>query len=273
MFKIPYRLVAIDLDGTLLDHERRIPAELIELIRNMASRGVRFTLATGRHYPSALPFARQLGLDVPLITYNGAMIRCGLTGKTLKHLTVERSIARRILERMTAYRPQLRYVYLEDRIYADRRHAHVDGYSRAIRTEITAPTDLEALVAAADPTLIAFVLEPDSLPPIRETLKTEYAGEVHVTNSLCNFLEILHPEASKGKSLAYLAACLGIDREQILAIGDSWNDLEMIAYAGTGALVANAPAELWPQADFVANKPRSGGVAEILKRFFPPVGR
>jgi len=264
---LSYRLVAIDLDGTLLNAERRIPEDLVLLIRENANRGVMFTIATGRHYPSALPFAQELELDIPIITYNGAMTRCSQSGEVLRHLTINKSTALKVLSRMTAHTPAVRYIYLDDTIYADREHPHADGYARALRVTITCSPDLEELVRGTDPTLMAFVLAADAVPLVKESLKDEFGDQILVTNSLDNFLEVLHPQAGKGKSLADLAERLGIRREEILAIGDSWNDLDMIDYAGTGALVGNAPRELWNQADFVSAKPRSDGVVDILRHF------
>jgi Cof subfamily protein (haloacid dehalogenase superfamily) len=264
---LSYRLVAIDLDGTLLNAERCIPGDLIGMIQEHARRGVQFTIATGRHYPSALPFALQLGLDIPIITYNGAMTRCCRSGEILRHLRVQRSVVPRIWSRIAEYGPRSCYLYLDDTIFADCRNPHAVNYARALGVTINDVPSLADLISDADPTLVAFVLAADTLPAVREILKQEFDGEIHVTNSLDNFLEVLHPEASKGKSLADLAVRLGIGRDEILAIGDNWNDLEMIEYAGTGALVGNSPPEIREQADFVATKARSEGVAEILRLF------
>ncbi|HWQ62368.1 MAG TPA: HAD family hydrolase, partial [Negativicutes bacterium] len=79
------KLVAIDLDDTLLDNSRTISPRARAAIAAAVAQGVTVTVATGRMFPSALPYAQQLGLDVPLITYNGALVKCGLSGETLLH--------------------------------------------------------------------------------------------------------------------------------------------------------------------------------------------
>ena len=259
-----YRLVAVDLDGTLLDQERQLRPTTVEIIKTVAAQGVKFTIATGRLYPSALPFARQLGLDVPIITYNGAMIKSSLSGEVIQHLTLTRDLAREALQLM-ANEDLYRFLYLEDCIYTDA--AEYVQYSAALQVPIHLVEDLNP-VLETNPTMVVFRAAQEKIPGLTEKLAANFGEAVYVLNSWPDFVELLHPQASKAKALARLAADLGIRREEIIAIGDGWNDVEMLEYAGLGVAVANAQAEVKARADLVTNGKHEEGVREVLARYF-----
>jgi HAD superfamily hydrolase (TIGR01484 family) len=114
--------------------------------------------------------------------------------------------------------------------------------------------------------LLAIAEEP-LLDQLSAELRPKYAGRVHISKSKPFFLEFSHPEATKGHALAALAEFYGIKREEVIAIGDSFNDLEMIEYAGLGVMVANAREELKSLADYVTKANNGAGVVEVIEKF------
>ncbi|MDA8234809.1 MAG: Cof-type HAD-IIB family hydrolase [Clostridia bacterium] len=259
-----YKLVAMDLDGTLLGLDKKISQETVDLIQEKAASGVVFTIATGRFYHSALPYARQLGLDVPIITYNGAMIKASLSEQVYHHLTLDLELARQAIGLIQPHEG-MRFLFYDDVIATDAGEAAVP-YEFALKVNFRYETDLLA-TANREPTMVVFRVPEANTPELTARLTGHLGDRVHITNSLPFFIEINHPEADKGRALAKLGKTLGIRREEIIAIGDSYNDLEMVEYAGLGAFVGNAPEVLKAKGDYAADGHREEGVREILSKF------
>ncbi|WP_041313805.1 Cof-type HAD-IIB family hydrolase [Heliomicrobium modesticaldum] len=269
----PIRLVAMDLDGTLLDEKRRIPEPVARRIAELRGKGVIFTVATGRIYPSALPYAKQLELEAPMITCNGAMIRHPADGRIICHRTVEAKQALAVLQFLKAKNSDaLRYSFHGDEVYTDTPHEYTTSYERGLGLSFTFVDDLTAHLAKEPerhPTMLVLMTDPAVTPALTQDILAHLNGTVTITNSHDYFIEILHPEASKGAALAQLAASFSIDRSEVLAIGDNRNDLTMIHWAGQGVFVANAPEVLHQAADYVTSASNSMGVLEALNYFFP----
>jgi len=262
-----YKLLASDLDDSLLDDRWRIGEADREAIARAVKAGVKVVLATGRMFRSALPYALELGLETPLVTYQGALVKFP-GGRELLHRPVPWELALELLERL---RPTGFHVniYIDDQLLVDK--VTEAGRLYWVISKV-APVEVGDLAdylrrERRDPTKLLLVAGEEKLDPLMAELNREFAGRLHMTKSKPFFLEFMYPGVTKAGALQALADHYGIGRESIIAVGDSYNDLEMIAYAGLGAVVANARDEIKGRADFVTLDNNHGGVARVIKKF------
>lgn len=262
---LSYRLVAIDLDDTLLDKDLNISERARECIRAAQELGVYVTLATGRMFRSAVPFAEQIGVNIPLITYQGALVKNSRSGEVLYHRPVPARLVRPVIKRVKKFGYHLQ-MYYEDNLCMEKLTPEGQDYANLARVDITLVPDL--LEACPEPTKILIVNYDESLlNELFEVLRKEFGEELYITKSKPYYLELMHPEATKGKALKVVADYFGVPRESVLAIGDSFNDVDMIQYAGLGVVMGNAREEIKQFADYVTLTNEEDGVAEVLQRF------
>ncbi len=260
-----YKLVALDLDGTLLSNDKTIAGSTVELIQQAKRNGVRFTIATGRMSRGALRYAQELEIDIPIITYNGAMTRSPISEDIYHECKVP---AERAIDAINLLRdePVLRYVFLNDDVYTDTPHEWTDRYADLLGVTMNFVDDTRELLID-DPTMLVFMVTELRARELTMLLKSELESQVKITNSADWFLDVLPVRSSKGSALAKLAGSLGIKREEVIAIGDNLNDLEMIEYAGLGVAVANAAEELKSAANYITTLPINEGVEEVLQKY------
>ena len=235
-------------------------------------RGIAVVIATGRMYRSAMPYAQQLGLPAgPLITYNGALVREWPGGRTVWHQPVALADALEVVEFARAH-PCYLQVYLDDEYYfaADgppaRRYAEITGFEgRAVGPLGQFLRGLPP--AAAAPTKLLLLEEPERLDELQPLLDRLVGGRLYLTRSYPFFLELMDRGVSKGAALAAVATRLGVRPAEILAIGDSPNDLPMLEVAGHTAAVADAAEAVRRRAQYVTGGRWGDGVAEAIRRF------
>ncbi|MEW5762356.1 MAG: Cof-type HAD-IIB family hydrolase [Bacillota bacterium] len=260
-----YRLVAVDLDDTLLNGNFEIGPRARRALALAQEKGVTVTLATGRMYRSARPIAQELGLTAPLITYQGALVK-DAAGEEYAHYPVPVPWAREVIRCLQARGCHIN-VYVNDNLYMRSLTPGGARYATISRVPVHVVEDVEETLALGAPTKVLAIAAPEEVDLLLRELAPAFTGRLHVTKSKPHFLEISHPLATKGRALASLAGQLGVPREAVLAIGDGYNDLDMLAFAGLGAAVANACPEARAAAGYVAGAAEDAGVAEIIERF------
>jgi len=260
-----YRLIAIDIDDTLLTDDGRITDATRAALAEAVKRGVTVTLATGRMFASASRIAEQIGLNVPIITYQGALVKTPFDGNVLYERNVPADASREILDycRRNGLHLQL---YTEDELYAAEDNDKVREYAERSDVPYRVEPDLDKLIDRPQSKML-IIGDPDKLDRIADELRPVYKGRVHITKSKPNYLEFLHPEATKGHALAALARHVGCTMEQTIAVGDSWNDREMIEAAGLGVAMGNAIESLKAIAGFVTKTNNEDGVKHVIDTF------
>ncbi|MCK8817205.1 Cof-type HAD-IIB family hydrolase [Natroniella sulfidigena] len=262
-----YKLVAIDLDDTLLADDLEISKRTVEAIEEAQKQGVRVVIATGRMHSSALPYAKLLGLENELITYNGALVKQLVDNQTLYHEPVSAELARQIAKVAQEYDLHINF-YLDDLLYVNKAGAEADYYEEVAGIKPILIT--EDLVDFVDqPSTKILIIENDKakLKEAFAELTAKFSDSLTITTSKANFIEIMSQEVYKGNTLANLATELGIEAEEVMAIGDSYNDLEMIEYAGLGVAVGNAKEEIKEEADYITGANDEEGVAQVIEKF------
>jgi len=256
------RLTALDLDGTLLNDNLEITPRTRDAIRATVDLGVVVAIATGRTHGSARRFALELGIQAPIISCNGAMIREVNGEAPIFHQGIPADLAAQVVARCVSERMTVEY-FCDDLFYV----THVDHWARWYWERTGCPPvpvgDLRRM-AGREPTKILIVGRPEQTAERLSRLRQDYQGRLYVTLSLPEYLELLHPRVSKADALRWLAAHLGVPMEQTMAMGDQLNDLEMIEAAGVGVVMAGADDSLRARADFVPSSEQEG-VAEALE--------
>ncbi len=266
---LPIRLIALDIDGTLVGEDLNIGPDTRTAITAARNRGVIVSLVTGRMVSSAMRFARELDLDTPIVGYQGALIRempaagSDRLGRLLVHTPMPAGTAREIVAwtREHGLDPHLnhleRLIVRIDDPRADEYGAFIGGDPElagdlvdSIRHPIT------KILAAGEPPL------PTELAPFA---RERFTGRAAVTISHPRFLEFTAPGVSKGRAIRWLARRLGIALGAVLAIGDQWNDIEMLAEVGHGTAMPTAPSEVLAVARYVAPPVAEEGVARMIE--------
>ncbi|GBC77630.1 5-amino-6-(5-phospho-D-ribitylamino)uracil phosphatase YcsE [bacterium HR08] len=270
------KLVAIDIDGTLLTSAQMISPATRAAIREVLDRGVRVVLVTGRSFPHARPFAEELGLTTPLILHNGALVK-DVAGRVFDARLLDAETAREIIGRARAQRMDL--IAFDD----------PDGDGQAV-VETIAPEN-ERLrrylsrwqrPAASVPDLWRYVDHPvlalttvdrwEKACRFADAIEREFRGRARVWRTEyprrdMALLDFVSPESSKARALDRLARRWDIAPSEIMVVGDNRNDVEMFAYAGLGVVMGNAEEELKALGDYVTGTNDEDGLAQALRRF------
>lgn len=262
-----------DIDGTILDHKHQIDLDLIEEIKRLKQQAIPFVLASARSPKGMLPIAQELGIaDWPLACYNGALIggydQKGKLVPIFSH-EVKKAEAKTLVARIKADFPSVSInVYSGDQWYCEK----VDQWARAeaaITKETPVETSLEQLLAQEAFEVHKFLLIGTTAEIQALHAACQNAGFLESAFYLSkeNYLEVTHQAVGKDKALNELAAYFQVPLAQTLAIGDNFNDLPMIASAGIGVAMENAPELVKAKADFVTTSNTDHGVADALRRF------
>lgn len=263
-----YKLLAMDVDDTLLDRELRLHPDDEAAIARARSAGVQVVLATGRMYRATLPLARRLGITAPLITYQGAYIGHPVTGEEIWHCPVPLELALEVLELNRQWGFHVN-AYFDDHIYVAEQNEHSRRYQEISGIAARPVGDLGAFLrrAGRDLTKVLFIAPEKELDAVLPLCRRHFGERLHITKSKPFFLEFSHPRANKGEALARLCDHLGLSLEQAIAVGDSYNDLEMLEMAGLGVAMGNAREEVKARADYVTAPVEQGGVARVVEKF------
>ena len=279
------RLIGIDVDGTLLDSEGKLPDVNRDAIYAAVAAGVHVALVTGRSYPFARPVADALPASISLIVSNGAVER-GMDGSTFARRLLDRDVARRVLHAMRDYRDATALVFDRD---ADRQvvfetmdweHPGRRKYWSRNNSHIAQSVPLEDALTE-DPIQVMFNGSVDLMRPLAELLRRDArvhaASEGEILEYSVLMTEYVHrdftlvdvtaPDATKGHALAWRAELMGLAREEVMAVGDNFNDLEMLEYAGTSVVMGNSVEELKGRGWHVTGHQNEAGVAQAIEKF------
>ena len=270
------RLIALDLDGTLLNSRGELSGRNRAAIESARGRGVSVALVTGRRFRDARPLALELGLDVPVIAHNGALTKHALTLETVNAILMPVGAARAVVRLGRAHGADA--LVSDDHVGAGLLvYDHIIAWSRRVVGETAAQAirrvpSLEEYLNH-DPLHVAFSGGCAAMERLAEVMRRELGASVKLLLTLYPktdfaLLDILHPDASKGAGLAAVAAEQGLVREEVMAVGDNFNDLEMLEWAGTGVVMGNAAPALLERGRFRATASNDeDGVADAIERF------
>ena len=256
-----YKLVAVDLDRTLLHTDGTISEYTRNMIQKCLKNGMGFTLATGRMYCSALPFAKSLDLKLPLITYQGALVK-DIDGSVISALHLDHDLALQVEEYLRQTGTHYT-IYSDENMYFSTFGQRFLDYAHHIGVK---PQMVPQRMGSLPVTQFGVFAEPETIRIVKRQIDSVFGGKVRTVVSGGHFLEICHPLAKKSHGLKQLAKRMGISPSEIVAVGDNNNDLDMIAYAGLGVAVDNALPAVKEVANYVTTSNDDDGVANLLEK-------
>jgi Cof subfamily protein (haloacid dehalogenase superfamily) len=268
----PIKLIVVDIDGTIAGRDNAVAPAVKAAIREAIERGIKVGVATGRMYQSALRFHQEIGANVPVMAYQGAWIQDPETQKIYRHLQVEPTIARELIDYFE--QPHLPeelsvHVYVDDKLYVKAVHQNTEEYIQRSSVMPHPVEDLREVLGTAPTKILAMHSDVNLIESLLQDLKGRYSRDrLHVTTSVPIFLETTNPAVNKGTAIDLIAReLLGIDASEVMAIGDNYNDVEMLSYAGWGVAMGNAPPAVQAQANWVAPSVDKDGVATAIRQF------
>ncbi|MDH5244226.1 MAG: Cof-type HAD-IIB family hydrolase [Chloroflexota bacterium] len=265
----PIRLIALDIDGTIIGDDAIVGPRTQAAIRAAMDRDIAVSLVTGRMVSSAMRFARELGLTDPVVGYQGGLIRAmpprgsRNLGRLLMHTAIPADVARLIVTwtRENGLDPHLNHL---ERFILREDDPNADDYSAFMGARAELVPDLVEAIRHPITKVLAVGEPPMPIDKARQA-RERFVGTADVTISHPRFLEFVAPGVSKGRAIRFLARRLGVPLGSVLAVGDQWNDREMLDVAGHGTAMPTAPAEVKAVARYIAPPLEAEGAAQVIE--------
>ncbi len=263
MTELPYRLIALDLDGTLMDFKLQFSPRVRCAIAQAQQQGIAITLATGRSLISTRPFAEELDIRVPLICYQGGLI-AERDGRALYHAALDRTLAAQIIEFAQSRRWHVN-LYQDGRLYLTELRHPISFYQTLLNPSVHPVPDFGVLLDH-DPDKVLIVAEENG-DQVLADLRERFDGQMQIVRSHEWFIEANPLGVDKGSGLAWLASYLGVLQTQVMAVGDHDNDAPMVAWAGLGVAMGNGSPVCKAAAGWIAPSFEEDGAAVAIEKF------
>jgi Cof subfamily protein (haloacid dehalogenase superfamily) len=266
------KLLVVDIDGTIAGESNNLSEAVKQAIFAVQARGIQVAIATGRMYRSALRFHREISSVLPLLAYQGAWIQDPATEKIHRHLAVSREIAHQLIDYFE--QPQLRsllsvHFYINDQLYVRELTRETQIYAERSGINPIPVGDLRKVLTNEPTKVLALCDDTNLINELLGNLRRQYTpAELYLTTSVATFFEATNASVNKGYAVRYLAEeVLGLQRANVMTIGDNFNDVEMLEYAGFGVAMGNAPAKVQAIAQWVAPGVEEDGAAVAIEKF------
>ncbi|MBE9013917.1 HAD family phosphatase [Pseudanabaenaceae cyanobacterium LEGE 13415] len=266
------RLLVLDIDGTIAGKSNHIREPVLSAIAKAQNQGIQIAIATGRMYCSALRFHQTVRSTLPLIAYQGAWIQDPNTGEILRRWSVPKAQVSELLDYFE--QPKLRellsiHFYINDELYVRSMTPETTAYAKRTGIAPIQVGDLRSTLEMETTKVLALSDDTELIHSMLTSLQKQYTpAELYLTKSVATFFEATNPAANKGTAVKYLAEeLLNLKPENVMAIGDNFNDLEMIRYAGIGIAMGNASEGVQESAQWVAPSVEEDGAATAIEKF------
>lgn len=260
------QLIAMDLDGTLLNQRHEISHKNLKALHSAREQGVHLAVVSGRNMASMKQYVNQLEGIRFTACLNGSCIFDHQSGKLIYDQSIDSKIAAPILHYVEGRGIHTNY-YCHDQIVCHRETEHSAVYSRITGEPIAGVGSLEAYNETHRPNKLLLIGEHEVLDSVRDWLDRTMKGLVGHFYSNPNYLEIVHHEVNKGAAIHRMAGHLKISMNQVMAFGDAENDVSMILEAGVGIAMANAPESVRSYADYITLSNDADGIAKGIETF------
>jgi Cof subfamily protein (haloacid dehalogenase superfamily) len=263
---LPYRLLALDLDGTIVDGSVQTSARVRRALRAATDSGVHVTLASGRPFAETRLFAIDLGIREPLICHQGAVVCDPGSGEVYLRRSLPRQVAHEFVDTVREHDWDL-CLTVDDELYVERLTPALQVLSdlSPVPTQAHVVADLKGL--PEDPLRLLVVVEAAQAAMVDSLLQQRFAGRLRIVRSFARFVEATDMAASKGQALAFLAEKLRVSQAETMAIGDNDNDVDMVAWAGLGVAMGNGSTAVRAVASHVTETIAQDGAALAIERF------
>lgn len=267
-----YKLIVTDMDGTLLNSKGEVSIENKEALKELQSRGIHVAIATGRIYTTAKVYAKYLGIVTPIICCNGAMVKNLENNEKIYSKAIDKEDCLKIVEICKKHNLYFHF-YSDDTIFGEElknKMLYFSEWAKTLKEEdrikIEIVKDIKEVFERE--TIYKFGIQSENLELldiVRDEINSSLNCEAH--KSLSDMLDIMSKGVTKGNAIKSLAQSLGVELEEVIAIGDNENDISMIKYAGLGVAMGNAEDKVKRVSDFVTDTNDNHGVSKVIKEF------
>lgn len=260
------KMVATDIDGTILRGDFGFSPAVKECIKDLCARGIKVVLVTGRMHCAAMCLAKELGINTPIVSYQGGMIKeNSKDGEVYYNKYLAPDYARKIIVWARENNIHLN-LYMDDVLYVEQDNEIIRRYTEARYINFSVSPFDELKLEKINKIL---AIDYDSAARVSgwvEYLTKEYP-ELYIVTSTPYFCEISHPEAKKSTAVEFLCREWGLKKEEVLTIGDQNNDIELLKAGGIKVAMGNATEELKTYADYVTDTVNNDGFVKAIKKF------
>jgi Cof subfamily protein (haloacid dehalogenase superfamily) len=263
-----YKMIVLDIDDTLLTDEKVISERTKDALLKAQEKGVKVVLASGRPTYGMHNLAEELLLHEYgsyVLSFNGGIITDYRTKENVYECTLTKEQAHELYELSKKHNVFV-HTYVGDEIITEKGNPFTDIEGELTGMDIK---EVPSFVEHIQNNVVKLLMleEPENLKIVEQRLQKDLEGKMSVMRSKPFFLELTNFEVDKGKSLNHLIQILGIRQDEVIAIGDGYNDLPMIKFAGLGVAMGNAPDEIKQQADYITDTNNNDGVAKVVEKF------
>jgi Cof subfamily protein (haloacid dehalogenase superfamily) len=266
-----YKAVFLDMDGTLLRSDHSISKETIEKIRKLTGEGIRVVLVSARPAGAVMPAFRNIGLpeETPIVTLNGSYVV--QSGKPILDVRIDLDTTAWITREVKPYNATIAY-YLQREWFSEVSDAWTDHEQKImdvpLRVEPIGRLIEEWSERTIGPNKLMVMSQPESINEIQCHLRALFNGRLNIYPSKATYLEVMDSRGSKAEAVRFISERMGLVPSEIIAMGDNYNDIGMIEFAGVGVAMGNAPDDIRAQADYVTDTNNNDGVRKALEKFF-----
>lgn len=258
------KLVVTDIDGTIYTPEKGISAETLSSVKRLSDNNIPVVIATGRTFASAKWIADKIGVKCPLIAYQGGLV-CSYEGEILDVKYLNPEIAYEIVQEARKRKIHLN-VYVEDKLYVEDDNEYIKDYIGDKGIDYFLVDRFEDLDFTKLNKILAINYDAQFIDNLIQELKEKYP-QIYVVKSYKYFCEIANKNATKGNAIKFLAQKYGISINEVLAIGDQNNDIEMVQTAGCGVAMGNGTDEIKKVANYVTDTIENEGFSKAIKKY------
>ena len=258
------KMVATDIDGTILPYNGEFRPAVIDCINKLSDKGVKVVLVTGRMHSSTVPIAKKLGLNTPVISYQGGLIK-EINGTTLYQSNLPTQIAKEIIKWSRQNKVHLN-LYLDDKLYVEENNEIIQYYIKGkfVNYTVCSFDDLE--IKDINKLLAIDIHDPERVTGWVEVLQEKYP-QLYIVKSTPYYCEIGPSNAKKSLSVEFLRNYWGIKKEEVLTIGDQNNDIDLVECGGIGVAMGNGTEELKACADYITDTCENDGFVKAIEKF------
>lgn len=259
-----YKLLAIDIDGTLITNDKKILDETKQDIIKAYNKGVIICICTGRAYPAAKRYISELDLDIPLILYNGSRIISGNGEETIFNKTIDKEVSNGVFDIINMNDGTCCF-WKEDTLYFNKNDEYTAYYENLTGIKPAIINDYDESLFTNINKFLWFDT-PENLQFIKNNILNDVAG-IDCFKSQSHILEIVPKNINKGEAIKFLANYYNIDISEVIAVGDDENDISMIMSAGLGVAMENARSCVKEVADYITLSNEENGVGKVINEF------
>ena len=258
------KMVVTDIDGTIYSPQIGITDEVKKCIKNLVDNGIHFAIATGRNFGSTKCVADEIGVKCPLICYQGGLINT-YSGDKIDVKYVDEKLARKIVKELRARNIHMN-VYIEDVLFVENDNDYIKEYVGDKGIDYFKVSSFDELDFTKLNKILAIDKDTSIIENLIKELQTRYP-ELYVVKSQPIFCEIANKEATKGNAIKLLAEKFGFTENEVLAIGDQNNDIEMVVTAGVGVAMGNGTEDIKAKADYITDTVLNNGFVKAIDKF------